>query len=108
MFAYIYMVSHISIKYEWFIKWYINRTQTGTTTPDQCGLGSNGNKEVLHTSELEPNHQIQFSIIPRVQNVLYKGGITVYGCHLFDTSKQNYQNITTLIFGFQFFKNKKF
>ena len=41
---------------------------TGITTPGHSGAGSNGNEEVLHNprySELEPPHQMQFSVIPR-------------------------------------------
>ena len=35
-------------------------------TPDQGGLGWYSNEKVLHISlELEPHHQVQFSIIPR-------------------------------------------
>ena len=41
---------------------------TDTTTPGQSGSGSNNNEGVLHTSqssEMEPHHQIQFSVLPR-------------------------------------------
>ena len=44
----------------------LDGTLTGTTTPGQIVAGSNGNKRVLLTfPELEPQHQIQFSIILR-------------------------------------------
>ena len=48
------MISSISIKYEWFLNisiWPINEILTSTTTPDQSGPGSNGNKRVLHTPQ---------------------------------------------------------
>ena len=42
----------------------IDRTQTGTTSLEQSGPGSNCNKEVLPKSVgSEPYHQIQFSVI---------------------------------------------
>ena len=43
-------------------------TLTSTTTPGHCRSGSNHNEGVLHIStapELEVNHQMQLSIIPR-------------------------------------------
>ena len=43
-------------------------TLTGTTTPNQSGAGSYNNDEVLFTlrsPELEPHHEIQFSVIHR-------------------------------------------
>ena len=46
----------------------MNETQTGTTTPSQSWLGSNGNEGVLHIpqiTKLEPHHYMHFNIVSR-------------------------------------------
>ena len=46
-----------------------DETLTGTTTPDQSEPVNNDNEGVLNISkalELEPHHQMQFSVIPRI------------------------------------------
>ena len=51
--------------------WPINETLTGTTILGQSGHENNVNEEVLHipqTPRLEPHHQMQFSVIPRILN----------------------------------------
>ena len=51
----------------------IDGTITGIITQDQSGPWSNGNEGVLHipqTPELEPHHQMHFSVIPRT-NCIY-------------------------------------
>ena len=62
--------------YKWFSCsiWPLDGGLTGTTTPVQSGLESNANEGVLHipqTPRLEPHHQIQFSVIPRILKFLF-------------------------------------
>ena len=46
-------------------------TLTGTSIISQSEPGSNGNEEVLHmATELEPRHQMRFSVIPRTPTFL--------------------------------------
>ena len=53
----------------------INGTLTGTTTFGQRGPGSNDNERVTtHFSELEPHHQMQFSVVPSMHLLLGGGG----------------------------------
>ena len=64
------MVSSIPIENELFLYnsiWPIYATTTGTTILGQSEPGSNCNDRVIHITqitELEPHHQIQFSVIP--------------------------------------------
>ena len=71
----------------------IDLTLTVTTTLDQSGPGRNHNEGVVHflrSSELEPHHQIQFSVIPR----------TLLGrvLHLCWEYSQSIQSLTTHIY----------
>ena len=58
--------------------WPIDGMLMGTTMPDQSGPESNGNKEVLHSPELKPHHQMQFSIIPWTPLLFFGGRLTPF------------------------------
>ena len=50
--------AHGSIEYKWFLNrsiWPIDRKLTWISTLGQSGPGSNGNKSVLHISEISRN-----------------------------------------------------
>ena len=47
----------------------IDETLTGTTTPGQSGPENDSNEgvhNILQTPRLEPHHQMQFSVTPRI------------------------------------------
>ena len=52
----------------------IDRTIRVTTSPTQCGPGSNYNEGVFHSSrfsKLKPHHQIHVSVIPKASLCLF-------------------------------------
>ena len=60
-----------SVKCKWF--WSINETLTGTTIPSQSGIRINGNEysKFPRTPEMEPYHQMPFSVIPSTNTHTY-------------------------------------
>ena len=67
-------------------------TQTGATTLGQSRPGSNANKVVQHTSpELEPQQQMQLSVIPKLQSILAVNQLRyIKTCFIYNTERMKF------------------
>ena len=69
-------------------------THTGTTILVPGGPGSNGNKgfsTLLNLQNLEPHHQTQFSLIPRIW-ILFRGWVISFQWRLSENYKPRLQD----------------
>ena len=57
-------------------------------TPSQSGLGSNANEEIFLTPpELEPHHQMQFSVVLKTPFFVGRGSCPL--CRRYNQTKKN-------------------